>query len=106
MKLVIATLVGIGILATGCGSNEDDGGGEYGARDVCEQFVEDRLKAPSTADFSNTDASKTSDGSWTVAGDVDSENGFGAKLRTGYVCKVQHTGGDNWKLIDMQIAEN
>lgn len=84
------------------GDDEDDGGGEYGARDVCEQFVEARLKAPSTADFSDTSATEAG-GTWTVTGAVDSENGFGAMLRSTYVCKVTHTGGDDWSLVDITL---
>lgn len=103
--LVIAVV--IAVFGTLSGSDdEDDGGGEYGARDVCQQFVKDRLKAPGTADFSGESASENSDGSWTVRGDVDSENGFGASLRNSYVCKVRHTSGDNWTLVDMQTTGN
>lgn len=86
--------------------DEDDGGGEYGARDVCQQFVKDRLKSPGSADFSGERATEESDGSWTVRGDVDSENSFGASIRNSYVCKVRHATGDTWKLIDLQSTEN
>ncbi|MBA2952162.1 hypothetical protein GON03_19280 [Nocardioides sp. MAH-18] len=109
MKLATIALTPVlAVLAVGCSSGgEDDGGGEYGAKDVCQQFVEDRLKSPGTADFSSEVASENSDGSWTVRGDVDSENGFGALLRNSYECTVRYQPStERWKLEDMQTTEN
>ena len=34
---------------------------------------------------------------------VDSENGFGAKIRSSFVCTVTHTGGDSWHLDDISL---
>lgn len=84
----------------------DDGGGEYGARDVCQQFMEDRLKSPGSADFSDEAAIENADGSWTVRGTVDSDNSFGASVRNQYVCQVRYASGDNWKLINLQTTGN
>jgi len=55
------------------------------------QFVEKRLKAPSTADFSNESeksVKKINDTTFLVTGYVDSENSFSAKLRNNYSCKI------------------
>ena len=55
------------------------------------QFVEKRLKAPSTADFSyesEKSVKKINDTTFLVTGYVDSENSFSAKLRNNYSCKI------------------
>jgi hypothetical protein len=55
------------------------------------QFVVKRLKAPSTADFSDESAKsvkKINDTTFVVTGYVDSENSFSAKLRNNYSCKI------------------
>ena len=101
----IIAVCGAGALLSDDDDEADDGGGEYGARGVCEQFVEDRLKAPSTADFSDVTATESA-GVWTVRGAVDSENSFGAQIRNTYVCQVRHTGGENWRLVDLQTSGN
>lgn len=104
LGLAAAVVVIGGCLALADGDS-DEGGGEYGARDVCEQFVKDRLKSPSTAKFSETSAAEVG-GTWTVRGAVDSENGFGAKIRNTYTCEVRHDSGDKWKLIDLSSSAN
>lgn len=104
MRMMIALGVVLAVGA-GCGSTADDGGGEYGARDVCEQFVKDRLKSPGSAKFSETKAVETTTGEWTVEGAVDSENSFGALIRNSYVCKVRHTSGENWRLVNLESSE-
>lgn len=73
-------------------------GPETQAKDVCEQFVTDQLKAPATAVFSGAFAAEQSDASWIVRGSVDSENGFGAMIRNNYTCRVRPAGGDEWTL--------
>lgn len=83
---------------------------DAGAFDVCTQFVKDRLKSPSTAKFRNfyeddgevvvTHAADT----YTVSSTVDSENGFGAMLRSTFRCEVRHVSGTSWRLVDLQIV--
>src|SRR4051812_45415971 len=69
---------------------------DHDAKRVCEDFVKKRLKAPSTADFSAEEV--TSDGDmYTVQGDVDAQNSFGAQLRSHFTCAVR-SEGDQWKL--------
>jgi hypothetical protein len=103
---LVAVAVAFVFIASLIGSDDDDGGGEFGARGVCEQFVKERLKAPATADFSDTEATSNGGESRTVSGSVDSENGFGALIRNTYSCTVHHTTGDNWRLDDMQFSGN
>lgn len=77
------------------GGSDDEGSG--GAAEVmCQQFVEDRLKAPTTADF---DTAHSGEGpTYTVTGTVDAENSFGAKVRSSFTCQVTYEGDERWRL--------
>jgi len=101
---VAALLVGVVALAIKGGTDAADAEGDkYGAQDVCEQFVEKRLKAPATAEFSGENTTDLGAGLWRVIGDVDSQNSFGAQIRSRYTCEVQFTGGENWSLRDISV---
>lgn len=72
---------------------------------MAKQFVEDRLKAPSTAEFASIHKStitQTSPMVWTVKSYVDSQNGFGAMIRTKYTISmmVDHKS-KKWQVIDI-----
>jgi hypothetical protein len=72
------------------------------------RFVERRLKAPGTADFpwcSDQYITDLGNGAYRVVAFVDSENGFGAKIRTRFVCTVKHVGGDNWILKGIRFSD-
>jgi hypothetical protein len=64
---------------------------------VCHNRANDLLKAPSTSDFGG-DVVGGYEPNWTDTGYVDSENSFGAKIRTAYSCIAIHTGGDNFSV--------
>jgi len=68
----------------------------FDAQVVCRDFVRDRLKAPSTADFSDVDHTGSAP-TFTVTGNVDAENSFGAMLRMRFTCVVEDAG-DQWRL--------
>ena len=68
-----------------------------GAEIVCEDAVRDQLKAPDTADFSDTEAEKAGGSKYVVRGAVDSENSFGAKLRAQWICDAEHIRGDRYR---------
>jgi hypothetical protein len=74
---------------------------------AAKQFVERSLKAPSTADFASLSESLVSntDGfTWEVQGYVDSQNAFGAMIRTKYKAKVfVDRQTKEWGLLDLQI---
>lgn len=61
-------------------------------------LIERRLKAPSTAKFSPfLETEVTCDGDdCTVSGWVDSQNSFGAMLRSRYVCSIRDEG-EQWR---------
>lgn len=58
--------------------------------------VENRLKAPSTAEFcKGYEADVTRNGStWTVSGWVDAQNSFGATIRSDFSVKITYTARD------------
>lgn len=96
--IVAALLLG-GWVISRVESRPDPGAAERDATRVCEDFVKERLKAPATADFSDLDV--TSDaGEYTVTGDVDAQNSFGAKLRSHFTCVVRDSG-DQWTLVSV-----
>lgn len=75
---------------------------------VSHQFVEERLKAPSTADFQNcyqAAVAYRSDSMFTVQSYVDAQNAFGAPLRTKYTCIMKYKGGNDWQLLNLTLHE-
>ena len=72
---------------------------------ACQQFVTQRLKAPSTADFPSFDDKSVTTGAnvFTVDSYVDAQNAFGAKIRTRISCNVLSDDGDNWKLTSLRL---
>lgn len=74
------------------------------AKVMCEDFVRDRLLAPATADFPWLDYEANCSGEQcAVRSYVDSENSFGAKLRTTYRCVVRKSG-DRWELLELETS--
>ena len=72
------------------------------AANACEKtFIADRLKAPSTAKYTNVRTSE-SGGTYTVMGYVDAQNSFGAQIRSNFTCIV-HSSGDQWVLDNASV---
>lgn len=55
---------------------------------ACEGIVKQNLKSPSTAKF-DSDAGDTGERTWEVVGVVDSQNAFGATVRSKFACTVE-----------------
>lgn len=74
---------------------------------ACQEFIRERLKAPSTAEFGwshNAQYNRHNATTMTVHSHVDAENALGATLRSDYRCKV--TRDENtWKLLDLQMDQ-
>ena len=107
---LILILFIVGAVIYGCSnsgsdsSDPDDGGGGSMAEQMCEQFVTDRLKAPSTAEFPGGEVTDVGADEYEVVGSVDSQNGFGAMIRTGYTCTIRYAGGDKWTLVSLNLG--
>lgn len=76
----------------------------------CQDFVRNRLNSPATADFPFLDREVRSEGNETyfVISYVDSQNGFGATIRSDFNCRIRYAGGEdadirNWELVDLAI---
>ncbi len=79
-----------------------------GASVMAEQFVKDQLKAPSTAKFQpflQQQIEDLGDGRYTIRAWVDSQNGFGAMIRTNYICTVKYIGNDKWQCENLEFEE-
>lgn len=77
---------------------------------MAREFVKQQLVAPSTARFGEyTTRREGTENTYSVDGEVDSENVFGASLRKRYHCKLRYSGhGDwteeaNWTLLEISI---
>jgi hypothetical protein len=80
------------------------------AFNACKSFVKSRLKAPATAVFRNpleddgeVEITGAGTGPYVVVSTVDSQNGFGALLRSEFICKVTLVAG-SWRLDDIAIT--
>jgi len=56
----------------------------------CQNAVAERAVAPSTVSFVSSELATTETG-WTVSGQLDGQNVFGAMIRAPYACAVQYT---------------
>jgi hypothetical protein len=94
---------------TGGGSTpRADTGDAVGAWVVCQQFLEDQLKAPATAEYPSGYSQYTTSlggGKFRVDAYVDAQNSFGALIRTDFTCSVSYTGNDNWHLDNLTMDE-
>lgn len=76
---------------------------------MAQEFVKDRLKSPSTAKFPDHDEVKMrheiQDDTYIILSYVESQNSFGAMLRTDFICKIGNPYGDTWRLYDLDFLE-
>jgi hypothetical protein len=105
-----------GFLGSSFFSNHSGPGNEQAAYEdekamaitMAQNFVKDRLKSPSSAsfpwDFKEYNATKSSDGKWSLSGWVEATNAFNAKLRVPWSVVVRRDG-KNWALLSINIQE-
>jgi len=77
-----------------------------GAYVMCQDFVEKRLRAPSTADFPWGYSDYVTDlggGKYRVRAYVDAENAFGGTVRNSFDCTVKYIGNDKWRLETLDL---
>ncbi|MDA3779012.1 MAG: zinc ribbon domain-containing protein [Bacteroidales bacterium] len=90
-------------------SNKPSPSSKFSAYIYAEDFVSKKLKSPSTAEFpgvSEKDKHITSLGNDTykIVSWVDSQNGFGATIRTGFSCTIIFEG-NNVRCKDLKFDE-
>lgn len=78
--------------------------------EICKQFIADRLTSPSSAEYPNyfEDDGEVvvwvlANGDYRYTSQVDSENAFGASLRSFFECTVDYRGDDQWMLVDLVL---
>lgn len=112
-----ALILGFGVIAAIYSFRDDPkpqpprppaSGSTYGAFDVCRQFVTDRLRSPASAKFPPLSDDRVyvtplTENRFSVRAYVDSQNGFGALLRTRFTCEVKWTEGQHYNLVDLAM---
>ena len=98
------------IMSAVIGGKGEDVGDEAGILTQCQLMMERRLVAPSTAKFSplrDTTIWKTNQpgDNWGVLGYVDSQNRFGATVRTHYLCIMRYDGDNRWTLTEFDLTD-
>lgn len=82
---------------------------EVDAWGMAKQFVSGRLKSPGSADWGHQRSSsvveRTGEKTFRVRAWVDSQNGFGALIRTNFICELEYLGKDEWKCTRLQLFE-
>ncbi len=113
LLLIIFVPIFIGILGSSGGgtvTNQNSASGDK-AYIISQNFVELALKSPSTADFPlSANIQNLGNNKYKINSYVDSENGFGAMIRTNWVVTLQYNGGEwsnpsNWTLQEL-IMDN
>lgn len=73
--------------------------GEVGAFIAAKDYVSVRLKSPASAKFASSSDStivNQGDGKYLVRSFVDSQNAFGAMMRTNYICEMITSDGEKF----------
>jgi hypothetical protein len=93
IAMVSAVVVGLcaGCVAMFASIGSDSDPGPY-VTVACRDWARGRLKSPSTANFSQETAQGLGDGRWRVTGVVDSQNSFGAVVRSAWTCEATYAG--------------
>lgn len=104
---VFVLAAGLGLLAYLLRDTSPEAGSERDAKASCQTFVDRRLKAPSTAEYSGESASLGAETRvWTVVGSVDSGNSFGGTVRNRFTCATKIADAGSWELVDLQVTNN
>lgn len=75
-----------------------------------QDFLNKRLKSPASAQyqdyFENPEISKyIGDSTFVINAYVDSQNSYGAMLRSNYTAKLKLTNDNRWELLDIKLLE-
>ncbi len=74
------------------------------AKDKALEAVKASLKSPATSEFDETTVNVSQKGcDWTVKGDVDAQNSFGALLRSSYRVELKRVAKDTWIVMSTRL---
>ncbi len=105
MPIVLLVIIGsVVFIIVDCSnqSNDIEEFDQYDIKVIAEQEVEERLKAPSTAKFSNIEVTKTGS-TWVVTGYVDAQNSFGAMIRNRFRVEIKDNGYPKYTVVSVEI---
>ena len=107
--ILIAIVWGISSCVSSCNENskqqriEQAKNGDISiARIFCEDKITERLRAPSTAKFSFTTQDKQ-DNEYNFSGFVDSQNGFGAMVRTAFKVRIRYVSYGTYVIESLEL---
>ena len=88
-------------------SDNNEQNSKITALTAAQEEVKARLKSPSSADFpwGSDCVTKISDNTYVINSYVDSQNSFGAMLRTNFTCQITLTGNDNYTCDSVELFE-
>ncbi len=73
--------------------------GPFDAQIMCQRFVKNQLKAPSTAKFpSNPSVAYVGNNCYYMSSHVEAQNAFGVPIRNGFTCEVCYAGSGKYTL--------
>lgn len=75
---------------------------------MCQKPIKNLLRSPSSAEFpylgsAGVSSTHLGGGTYAVTGYVDSQNGFGAMLRSQWTCKIKENADQTWSAIDFEV---
>lgn len=108
--IAILAIVAVIVLWTSFsgGGSVSKGPGKIEAYSVSQEFVQERLKTPSTAKFpvfKDDMVVHLNNNRFKVSSYVDAQNSFGAVVRTLYTCWIKNVGGNEWELENIELNE-
>jgi hypothetical protein len=116
IPLIFSKIVGVDSGSASSRGNES--GYQFGANDlsnhfmaysIMEEYVKQRLKSPSSAEFPESRERKNhikhlGNRKYHINSWVDSDNGFGASIRTKFVGEIKQTSQYEWKLTSLILS--
>lgn len=110
MKKITALVIALCLVLVlvGCGGGEKPEHSATAADVMMQQFVLEKLKSPGSAEFASvydTKSEYAGDNVYIVKSYVDSQNSFGAKIRTNYIGKIKYVGEDKWELVELHFTK-
>lgn len=92
MKNLKISLVTLTFFLLSCGGGPGDNKpDEFDAQINMEHYIEERLTSPSSAEFTFTSNLQLDDKTFKMEGYVDSQNGFGAMIRSQFSGTLEYT---------------
>jgi len=109
LSLIVIVIAVISIISSLGGDSEPKPEHDEAAAAIRAQYyVQEQLKSPGSAKFAPGGQQMVlhlGDGRYLVEAWVDSQNSFGALIRTEYSCNLKYIGDDKWELEDLEFVK-